>query len=122
MPCEYVKGYYKVPACIGRRVIVNGKPGIIAEDLGYHIGVNFDEDKPGVVFSAHPTWRVEYLGMGTVRKMTRSQARYQRFLRDEFWDGSFIDWCRWEDATIYRHRNIAGIGDPIWNARTSTKA
>lgn len=80
MSCEYVRDYYKVPAEIGRRVIVNGKPGVIARDCGHYIGVNFDGDKPGVISHCHPTWKVEYQGMGKVRKMTRSQARYQRWL------------------------------------------
>jgi len=44
---EYIKDNYHVPAQIGRRVIVYGKPGIIIEDRGHHLGVNFDEDRPG---------------------------------------------------------------------------
>lgn len=80
MSCEYVRDYYNVPAKIGRRVIVNGKPGVIAKDCGNYIGVNFDSDKPGVISQCHPAWCVEYQGMGKVRKMTRSQARYQRWL------------------------------------------
>ena len=78
--CQYIKDYYKVPADIGRRVTVNGKQGIIAEDRGHHIGVNFDEDKPGSISPAHPTWKVEYLNMGVIRKMTRSQKRYRDFI------------------------------------------
>lgn len=77
---EYAKKYYGVPADIGRRVLVDGKPGIIYKDGGAYIAVNFDQDKPGVCLMCHPTWRVEYLGIGTRRKMTRSQARYQRYL------------------------------------------
>jgi hypothetical protein len=42
MRLEYVCRTYGVPAEIGRRVIVYGKPGIIAEDRGHYIGVNFD--------------------------------------------------------------------------------
>jgi hypothetical protein len=80
MSFEYVRKYYGVPACIGRRVKVDGQPGIIAEDRGHYIGVNFDSDKPGHIENAHPTWKVEYLGMGKIRKMTRSQARYQKYL------------------------------------------
>lgn len=78
---KYVKDYYGVPACYGRRVVHRGNPGIIAEDRGHYIGVNFDEDKPGVVFNVHPTDKVEYLGMGKVRKMTRAQKRYQEYLK-----------------------------------------
>lgn len=94
--CEYAQQYYKVPACIGRRVEINGRPGVIASDCGHHLGVNFDDDKPGRVERCHPTWRVKYLGMGKVRKPGRSQARYQRFL--EYGDSfdSFIDFCRWD--------------------------
>ncbi len=79
MSFEYVKEYYGVPAEYGRRVLVYGKPGIIAADRGHYIGVNFDSDKPGVIMNAHPTSEVEYLDMGTVRKMTRSQRRYQEY-------------------------------------------
>jgi len=96
MNCEYVREHYGVPASIGMRVTVNGKPGIIAEDMGHHIGVNFDSDKPGHISPAHPTWKVEYGEMGTIRKMTRSQARYRRYLSmDGFFD-SFRDFLLWE--------------------------
>lgn len=70
---DYVKRHYGVPADIGRRVEVDGKPGIIAADRGHYIGVNFDADKPGVISNCHPTWRVVYGEMGTIRKLTRSQ-------------------------------------------------
>ena len=96
MSCEYVREYYGVPAEIGRRVVCYGKPGIIAEDRGHYIGVNLDEDKPGVVHNYHPTDQVEYLLMGHIRKMTRSQARYQRYLRvADFYEG-FKHFLAWE--------------------------
>ena len=96
MNCEYVRHYYGVPAVIGRRVVVGGKPGIIAEDRGHYIGVNFDSDRPGVIRNAHPTSEVEYGELGVVRKASRSQQRYRRFL--EYGDGfaSFLDFCRWD--------------------------
>ena len=93
MSCEYVQDYYGVPACIGRIVIVNGKPGIIAEDRGNYIGVNFDEDNPGVIKNAHPTWKVVYLGMGVIRKSSRSAARYQAYLRADCCE-SFGEWLK----------------------------
>ena len=91
MNCEYVSKYYGVPACIGRRVEVDGKPGIIAEDRGNYIGVLLDCDKPNKIGPYHPTHKVKYLGIGKVRKMTRSQLRYRRYIRfgdcfDSFWD------------------------------------
>ena len=95
-PFQYVNEYYGVPACIGRRVVVNGVPGVIAHSMGNHIGVLFDKDKPGNVMPCHPTWRVEYLGMGKVRKPTKAQARYKRYLEYGDCFDSFIDFCRWD--------------------------
>lgn len=96
MNCEYVRQHYNVPAEIGRRVTAYGKPGIIAEDRGNYIGVNLDEDKPGVVHNYHPTDGIEYHEMGVVRKPSKGRARYLRFR--EYGDSfrSFIDFCRWD--------------------------
>lgn len=77
--CEYVAQYYGVPACIGRRVVAYGKPGIIAEDRGNYIGILLDSDKPGSVNNYHPVDGIKYLGLGKVRPMTRSQARYRDY-------------------------------------------
>jgi hypothetical protein len=79
--CEYVRRYYGVPAEIGVRVVVRGKPGIIASDRGHYIGVNFDHHKPGHISNVHPTDEVQYGEMGTIRQMTRSQRRYVEYLR-----------------------------------------
>jgi len=105
MNCEYVKEYYGVPACVGRRVIAYGKPGIIAEDRGNYIGVNLDSDKPGEVNNYHPIDGIEYLDeIGPVRKPSRFAARYRRFL--EYGDGfdRFLDFCYW-DASPERSWN-----------------
>ena len=99
MNCGYVKEAYGVPACIGRRVIAYGKPGVIAEDRGNYIGILLDSDKPGHVNNYHPVDGIEYLpDMAKVRKPSRSAERYARFL--EYGDGfdSFIDFCRWDAA------------------------
>lgn len=103
MMCEYAKQYYKVPADIGRLVKVGGKPGIIAEDRGHYIGVNFDDDDPGVINNCHPTDNVEYLGMGKVRKLPakkrKAKERYQRYLEysDCYHFESFLDFLRWDE-------------------------
>ena len=81
MNCCYVRENYGVPACIGRRILFRDKKGIIVEDRGNYIGVNFDKDKPNKIYSIHPTDNVEYLGMGKIRKMTRSQKRYIDYLK-----------------------------------------
>ena len=91
MSCEYVRQHYGVPACIGRRVVAYGKPGVIVEDRGHYIGVNLDKDKPGRVNNYHPTDQVTYLGMGKVRKMTRSQQNYRDYLRSDC-GHTFAEW------------------------------
>ncbi len=94
---EYVRQHYGVPAALGRRVEVYGKPGVIAADRGHYIGVNFDADKPGVIRNAHPTSEVKYLEMGEVRPMTRSQRRYEAFLEED--SGlRFGEWLRTSGA------------------------
>lgn len=61
-PCSYVKKTYNVPADLGRRVVVNGKHGIIVADRGQYIGIEYDE-QPSVIHNCHPTWEVQYLDM-----------------------------------------------------------
>lgn len=84
--CEYVRDYYNVPACIGRRICFEGEKGTIAKDRGNYIGVNFDKDKPNVIKNLHPTYNVIYLGMGKPRKLTRAQKRYQEYLNSAYFD------------------------------------
>jgi len=126
MSCEYVREYYQVPAVIGRRVVVAGQPGIIAEDCGHYIGVNFDEDKPGVISNCHPTWKVEYQEMGQIRKSTRSQRRYREWLNSEC-GLSFSEWlgagaetecetCRDGYRYFNRYRQIYGPFRPTKKA------
>ena len=91
MDFEYVKRHYGVPAGMGIRVVVQGKPGIIAADRGHYIGVNFDEDPPGDIVNVHPTDEVEYLDKGRIRKPSRSRARYQRYLSSDC-GCSFAEW------------------------------
>jgi hypothetical protein len=88
MAFEYVNDYYGVNACLGRIAVVNGKKGVIAEDKGHYIGVNFDHHDAGDISICHPTWEVEYLGIGPVRvkRLTRSQRRYQEYLSGVYYD------------------------------------
>ena len=91
MSCEYVRESYGVPAEIGRGVIVSGEPAIIVADRGNYIGVTFDKDKPGTIYNCHPTSEIEYGDMRPIRKMTRSQKRYQKYLDSEY-PGSFAEY------------------------------
>ena len=93
MNCEYVREYYGVPAKIGELVEYKGREGIIYEDRGQYIGVNFDDNKPGVISNVHPKDPgLKYLEKpGTIRKLTRSQQRYQDYLHSEYPD-SFADY------------------------------
>ena len=105
MTCEYVRERYDVPACIGRRVAVNGDAGVIAEDRGHYIGVLFDDCPPGMIVNVHPTWKVEYKDMGPVRQMTRSQKRYKEFQEADWYTGSFAEWlgiknCNGKQGTV----------------------
>ena len=95
-PFEYINKTYGVNACIGRKVMVNGKSGVIAKDCGHYIGVNFNDDKPGVISNCHPTWKVEYLGIGKIRKLTKSQERGQRWLEYGDMFESFMDFVYWD--------------------------
>ncbi len=97
MDFKYIKECYDVPACIGRKVEINGKSGVIVKDMGDRIGVLFDSDKPSHIYPAHPTRKIKYLGMGKVRNMTRSQKRYKAYLELGDCFDTFIDFCRWYD-------------------------
>jgi len=92
MSYEYVREYYGVPAEIGRRVEYRGRGGIIYKEGFNYVAVNFDDMKPGKTLNIHPTDPdIEYLGMGAIRKMTRSQIRYQEYLDNDF-GLSFAEW------------------------------
>lgn len=90
---EYVKEYYGVPAELGRVVYMNNERGVIAADRGNYIGVNFDRDKAGSISNVHPTDdNLVYSGdIAKIRPMSRSQARYQEFLRDDCSE-TFAEW------------------------------
>lgn len=91
---DYIKRTYDVPADIGRRVVVNGKSGVIVGSSGPHLGVVFDGDKATRISPCHPTWRVEYLEMGELPKPTRSELRYQRYLEVGECFDSFRDFLK----------------------------
>jgi hypothetical protein len=93
-----VAEYYGVPACIGRRVVADGKPGIIAEDRGNYIGILLDSDKPGKVNNYHPCDGIGYLGMGKVRQGTASQRRYAEYLKIRDCFDSFRDFLRYDEG------------------------
>lgn len=94
---NYAKEYYKVPADIGRKVTYNERPGIIYKDGGTYVAVNFDDEKPGLTHNIHPTDPgLKYLGIGEIRKMTRSQQRYRRYLEWNDCFDSFLEFCYWD--------------------------
>jgi hypothetical protein len=92
MNFEWINNTYKVDAEYGREIMFQKKrKGIIIECQGNYIGVNLDDDKPGVISTLHPTWKVEYLGIGKVRKMTRSQRRYRDYINSDY-GGDFAEY------------------------------
>ena len=92
MKDSYVKQYYNVPADIGRNVEYRGRVGVIYEDGGNYVAINFNDEKPGDVRSVHPTDPdLKYGEMGKIRNLTRSQKRYREYLRSD--SGlSFSEW------------------------------
>ena len=95
MRLDYICRTYGVPAVIGRRVTVGGRPGVIAEDRGAYIGILFDDDEPNKIWPHHPTsdGLVYLKEMGRIRPMTRSQKRYREYL-DSDCGLSFGEWLR----------------------------
>ena len=100
---EYIRDYYGVPAEMGRIVKFNGGLlGTIVEDRGFYIGVNFANDKPHIIRNLHPTWDIEYLGIGKIRKASKYQARYARYLKVSECFNSFIEFCRHDQRTFQK--------------------
>lgn len=99
MNFEYIRHQYKVPAEIGREIVFEGKrKGVIMEDRGNYIGVNFDDDKPGVIVNLHPTWKVKYNGMRKkTRKSSKGQQRYQEYITADWFSGTFAEWLGIKD-------------------------
>ena len=96
MSCEYVRDYYKVPAELGRLVDYGDRSGVIAEDRGNYVGVNFNDCKPGDITNIHSRDpNLSYLGMGKIRSMTRSQKRYHDYIHSET-DLTFAEWMGFE--------------------------
>ena len=89
---EHINKTYGVNACVGRRVVANGKPGVIIGTNNSHLAINLDEDKPGVPTYWHPMWNMQYLEMGAIRKMTAGQKRYQEYQDADWFDGTFAEW------------------------------
>lgn len=87
---NYAKEHYQVPADISRRIRFRGREGVIVSTTHY-LQVNFDDQRAGHNDNVHPTDGVEYLKMGKIRKMTRSQQRYQDYLSSEY-SGSFAEY------------------------------
>lgn len=82
--CEYVRQHYGVPACIGRRVLANGKPGTIVEDRGHYIGVMLDGERR--VGNHHPTWEMQYGEMAEKMPKRPRPTNYDRYLDEEYPD------------------------------------
>ena len=91
MSFDWINKSYNVNAAYGRRIIVDGEPGIIVGASCAHLKIVFDKDKPNEYSYCHPTWRVEYQDIGEVRALTAGQKRYQEYLNADV-DCSFAEW------------------------------
>lgn len=100
MDDNYVKRAYGVPCDIGRKVTYKGRPGIIYEDGGAYVAVNFDSDKPAHVNYVHPTDPdLVYGDMGERRRLTKAQERYRNWRRSECSE-TFFEWIK---GRMYLH-------------------
>lgn len=104
MNFEYVKSAYGVPAELYREVIVDGKRGVITEDMGNYIGVNFYDNQTTTAMPCHPTWEVQYLesfnNKPPIKKQTASEKRYQDYLHSECSE-SFGEWLKLSLYKLY---------------------
>lgn len=57
---EFIRGYYRVPAHIGAKILFEGYPGVITGFDGPHLLARVEGygERPVIL---HPTWEVEYL-------------------------------------------------------------
>lgn len=109
MSFEYINKSYGVNACVGRRVIVDGEHGVIVGTKNAHLKVNFDNSKAGDYSYCHPTWRVEYLEIGKVRKLTAGQKRYQEYLDADCCE-TFAEWLGVDKASKERRERTKKWG------------
>ncbi|MEG1082303.1 MAG: hypothetical protein RSE44_27570 [Pseudomonas sp.] len=90
-PCEYVQQYYQVPACIGRRVIAYGKPGVITADFGHYIGIVLDDSTKRQPGRYHPVDGIEYGEMAGQLPKPPRRTNYDRYY-DEEWTCDFHEY------------------------------
>jgi hypothetical protein len=77
---EHIKQRYGVNPRIGMEIIYKDQKGVIVEDMGCYIGVNFYNQKNTSVLPLHPTDNVIYTDkQGVIRPLTTSQKRYRHF-------------------------------------------
>lgn len=107
---DYVRERYGVPAEIGRAVVVNHRSGVIVADRGNYIGVNFDDESPGIVRNVHPKWEVVYGEMVEIRKPTRASAAWLEYM-DADYGHSFAEWLGIEKPRLEYH----------WDSRNANK-
>lgn len=97
MNFDYIKNAYKVPAEMHREVIVDGKKGVITEDMGNYIGVNFYDNQTAHALPCHPTWEVTYLDTFNrkppILKQSRSKKRYDTWRRSDCSE-TFSEWIK----------------------------
>lgn len=91
MSCEYVRQYYGVPACIGRRVVAYGKPGIIVKDCGHHIGIALDDDPKRRVGHYHPVDGIVYGEMADEIPKPPKRTKWDQYYDEE----SSLDFHEW---------------------------
>lgn len=95
MSYKYIRDYYGVPAETGREVSYKGEKGVIVEAIGQYCGVNLYKDKNTDIRPYHPN-ELEYLGMGKIRPLTRSQQNYRDYIQADC-PLKFREWIQYKE-------------------------
>ncbi len=106
-PCEYVQKHYGVPACIGRRVIAYGKPGIITTDFGHYIGIVLDGSTKRQPGRYHPEDGIEYGEMAEQLPKPPRRTNYDQFEEDD----TGLYFHEWLGINIPKYEKRGGYGD-----------
>ena len=69
MSMKLIRDVYQVPAKRGMRIKFEGRPATIVGERNARLRIEFD-DEEGAVYSAHPTYNIEYPGTKPEREET----------------------------------------------------
>lgn len=91
---RYINKNYGIDARIGRLIRYIGDLGVIIEDRGIYLGVNFLGTRRGLIVNVHPTYEVEYLDQVVeISKISKYEKSYNFYLTHFGKFKDFGDFC-----------------------------